>query len=445
MSLNKRRITLGIFLIVLLGLSTLVLAPGPNLATRPTAAQPSGLGNSPRPEQARLIEGYGRIPLSFEANDGQTDGRVKFLSRGRGYTMFLTGNEAVLALQSRQSSVVSRQLPPTLGDRLPSGSADLFFRSAAFPGFFGQRTADLQNKSALPSPSPERQAPAVVRLKLVGANPAAKVKGLEELPGKSNYFIGNDPKKWRTNVPNYAKVKYRDIYPGVDLVYYGNQRQLEYDFVVAPGADPSTIRLDVGADGVRPDGGERRSPLHIDANGDLVVGTGDGEVRFHKPVVYQPRGPGKGPRNSEFRIENSELFEGRYLLSADNRIGFEVAAYDRTKPLVIDPVLGYSTYLGGSGNDYGQAIAVDAAGNAYVAGYAFSTDFPTASPFQAASAGGWDAFVTKLNSTGSALVYSTYLGGSDVDAVGDHNGIAVDAAGDAYVAGLTFSARLPKV
>jgi hypothetical protein len=228
--LNKSRIALGIFLIVLLGLSTLVLAPGLNLPTRPAAAQASGLGNSPRPEQTRLIEGYGKIPLSFEANGGQTDARVKFLSRGRGYTMFLTGNEAVLALQSRRSSVVSRQLPPTLGDRRPSGSADLFFRSAAFPGFFGQRTADLTPRvtlsptkglSALPSPSPERQAPAVVRLKLVGANPAAKVKGLEELPGKSNYFIGNDPKKWRTNVPNYAKVKYKEIYQGVDLVYYG--------------------------------------------------------------------------------------------------------------------------------------------------------------------------------------------------------------------------------
>jgi len=290
MSLNKRRIALGIFLIVLLGFSTFLLAPGPNLPTGPAAARPSGLGNSPRPEQARLIEGYGRIPLSFEANDGQTDARVKFLSRGRGYTMFLTGNEAVLELQSGQSSVASRQLPPTLGDGRPSGSADVFSRSAAFPGFFSQRTADLQNKSALPgslfrgffeSPVADFEshgaldpslvthhsspAPVVVRLKLVGANPAAEVKGLEELPGKSNYFIGNDPKKWRTNVSNYAKVKYKEIYQGVDLVYYGNQRQLECDFVVAPGADPNQIKLSVAAMSPSPTGGQRPPLVRLKA------------------------------------------------------------------------------------------------------------------------------------------------------------------------------------
>src|SRR6266566_3014751 len=159
--------------------------------------------------QARLAESYGKLPLSFEANKGQTDRRVKFLSRGSGYTLYLTRDEAVLALRSPQSSVVSSQLQKTTDH--------------------GQRTTDT------------------LRMKLVGANQAARVTALEELPGKSNYFIGNDPKQWRADVPTYGKVKYAGVYPGIDLVYYGNQRQLEYDFVVAPGADPKAITLAVEA------------------------------------------------------------------------------------------------------------------------------------------------------------------------------------------------------
>jgi hypothetical protein len=221
-----------------------------------------------------LIEAYGRLPLSFEINKGQTDSQVKFLSRGSGYSLFLTGNEAVLALRksSRQSKVEGRT-------GVAMGSADLAFRSAAFPGLLrsqaaqprtNSRTADPRAGSALrelallptaeqlresfaahegtPVPSPESLAPAVLRMKLMGANPQAKVTGLEELPGKSNYFMGNDPKKWRTNVPNYAKVKYAKVYPGVDLVYYGNQGKLEYDFVVSPGANPGRIVLELQTD-----------------------------------------------------------------------------------------------------------------------------------------------------------------------------------------------------
>jgi len=264
-------------------------------------------------------------------------------------------------------------------------------------------------------------------MKLLGANPAPAVAGVGELPGKSNYFVGNDPKKWRANVPTYAKIEYRDVYPGVNLVYYGNQRQLEHDFVVSPGADPKAITLAFeGMDGVA-----------IDALGDLVLRADGGEVRLRKPVVYQEQ---NGQR---------AVIPTRYVLKAERQVAFEVAAYDATKPLIIDPVLAYSTYLGGrasafggNADDEGLGIAVDAAGNAYVTGRTLSTSFPTTpGAFQVTFGGGFfDAFVTKLNGDGSALVYSTYLGGS-VDDRG--NAIAVDAAGNAYVTGSTSSNNFP--
>src|SRR2546430_466500 len=228
-------------------------------------------------------------------------------------------------------------------------------------------------------------------MKLVGANQAANVTALDELPGKTNYFVGNDPKKWRTDVPTYGKGKYEGIYPGVDLVYYGNQRQLEYDFVVAPGADPKAITLAVapgfsparaalkgGATVGAPTKARQAVPLRIDASGDLVVEAEGGEVRFHKPVVYQPTVDAANPKS---KIQNRKLLDGRYILTADNRVQFEIAGYDTTKPLVIDPVLVYSTYLGGNDDDRGDAIAVDSSGNAYVAGYTVSGNFPWTNSF----------------------------------------------------------------
>jgi len=213
-------------------------------------------------------------------------------------------------------------------------------------------------------------------MKLIGANSAARVTALNELPGKSNYFIGNDPKRWRTDVPTYAKVRYQDVYPGIDLVYYGNQRQLEYDFVVAPGADPKAIALKIETGNSKFE--IRNSKIRVDASGDLVVQAEGDEVRFHKPVVYQPT----DAANPKSKIQNRKLLDGRYVLSADNRIGFEVPAYDRSKPLVIDPTLVYSTYVGGSSTDSASGIAVDFSGNAYVTGSTVSTDFPTVNAFQ---------------------------------------------------------------
>ena len=383
--------------------------------------------------RTHLAASYGKLPLSFEANQGQTHREVKFLSRASGYSLFLTANQAVVALRSRQSgthSGVSRQATPTSDEF----SSSLIATPNSLPRFLASLTPIPESPAPIsPVTSGDEPAiPSVLRMKLVGANPSARVVGLDELPGKSNYFIGNDPKKWRTNVPNYAKVKYEGVYPGVDLVYYGNQGgQLEYDFVVAPGADPKAITLDVGT--------PQTAPLRLDANGDLMLRGGGGDVCFHKPVVYQQDAEGR-----------RHYIEGGYSLAAsesntenpNSRISFELASYDRTKPLIVDPVLSYSTYVTGSGNDAGSGIAVDASGNAYVTGNTSSTDFPTVNPIHTTLDGNSNAFVIKLNASGSALVYSTYLGGS-----GDDGGarIAIDYSGNAYVTGTTSSADFPTV
>ena len=394
-----------------------------------TASQRTGGAAADKAEpavRARAVESYGKLPLSFEINQGQTDSRVKFLSRGSGYSLFLTGDEAVLSLRKSNSN----------GKRQMAKGKNEFQRSPFDgPGSLLERPASFQfpvsNFQTPAANNDPRTTDALLRMKLVGANSHASVIGLEELPGKSNYFIGSDPKKWRTNVPNYAKVKYANVYPGVDLVYYGNQGQLEYDFVVSPGADPGRIALELAT------GQSKIQNLKskIAKDGDLVAGTDDGEVTFHKPVIYQPA------TYNEPRTTNKELIEGKYML-AGNRVTFEVANYDKTRPLVIDPVLAYSTYLGGSGGDGGSGIAVDASGNAYVTGNTFSSDFPTtAGAFQTSFGGGYgNAFVTKLNAAGSALIYSTYLGGSGLD--GGSN-IVVDASGNVYVAGGTSSSDFP--
>jgi hypothetical protein len=315
---------------------------------------------------ARLDKNFAGLPLSFEANQGQTDPQVDFVARGKEYTLFLMPNTAVLNLRA-------------------GGGA-------------------------------------VVRMDLAGSSRFPDISGVGRLTGKSNYFIGSDPKKWRTGVPNYAKVQYRNAYPGVDVIYYGNQQQLEYDFVVSPGADPRMITLELGVDA------RRKTHLKIAGNGDLMVPTPGGEVRFHKPIVYQDDESGR------------HAIKGRWSLRGAHRAGFEIAAYDAKKPLVIDPVLSYSTYLGGSGNDDAQGVAVDSAGNTYVTGGAASLDFPTVHPFQPTNHGKTDTFVTKLDPTGSTLISSTYLGGSGFDSP---FGMTVDSAGNAYVAGSTGSSDFP--
>jgi hypothetical protein len=233
--------------------------------------------------RARAVESYGKLPLSFELNKGQTAPRVKFLSRGGGYSLFLTENEAVLALRKSNSNGKKQ---------MAKGKSESQHSPFDAPSSLLPRPASFQfpvSNFRTPATNNEPRTPdALLRMKLAGANPNPRIVGMDELPGKSNYFIGNDPTKWRTNVPNYAKVRYANVYPGVDLVYYGNQGQLEYDFVVQPSADPRHIVLDVGAGLAPPARAPQATALHVNATGDLVVGTDGGEVIFHKPVVYQP-------------------------------------------------------------------------------------------------------------------------------------------------------------
>ena len=356
--------------------------------------------------QPQIAAAYGKLPLQFELNRGQTDPRVQFLSRGSNYTLFLSEGEAVLQLRN--------------ADPAPDGTG------------FGVRNAPDQ-KARNPQSAIRNPQSAVVRLKLVGANPAPLAAGQEELPGKVNYFIGNDPAKWRTNVPTYARVKYREVYRGVDLVYYGNQRQLEHDFVVAPGAGPEQIRMAV-------EGAER---VELDS-GDLVLHAAGGDVRLRAPVAYQEVDGARRWVAASYVLQEgnpqSEIRNPKSDAPHSQEVGFELAAYDATRPLVIDPVLVYSTYFGGSGYDSAYTIAVDSFGSAYVAGMTSSLDFPTASPLRPSNGGYYDAFVAKLDPTGTALIYSTYLGGNDDDG---GNSIAVDSSGNAYVTGFTWSSDFP--
>jgi hypothetical protein len=337
--------------------------------------------------RASIQENYGKLPISFEANRGQADDRVKFLARGKGYGLYLTGQEAVLVLHAQ-----------------PQGS----------PAEEARRSVAPHDRAH----SPDSDKADVIRMQLRGANSASQPDGVDELPGTVNYFIGIDPSKWRTRVPVYSRVRFSGVYPGVDLVYYGNQRELEYDFVVAPQADPKAIQLHFAG----------ASKVEVTSSGDLSVVGKSGHIAFHKPEVYQEI---DGKR---------QVVRGGFTISANRTVGFSLADYDRSRPVTIDPVLVYSTYLGGALGDTAFAVAADSTGNAYVAGITVSYNFPvTSKAFQRKNLAGnseiyYNAFVSKLNPSGTALVYSSYLGGAGGAYA---NGISVDALGDAFITGVT--------
>jgi hypothetical protein len=445
-----------------------------------------------------LAANYGKLPLAFEASQGQSKQEVRFLAHGTSYALFLTGDSAVLLLHKSNANKSQRV------------KAKAEFQQSQFHSEMlktpASRRSPAFNTRMSATDDGQQSEDTLLRMEMVNANPGARVSGERELAGKTNYFIGNDPKKWRINVPNYAEVKYEDVYPGMDLVYYGNQGRLEYDFVVQPGADAGLILIDVATESISSGDSASRATLHIADNGDLVIGTEGGEVILQKPIVYQPR------ESYELRTTNRQVIEAKYALVGTHEVSFQLGPYDHSKPLVIDPSLIYSTYFGGndwdkanaiaidsSGNAYiagkttspnipitkgafqrlfgakgvarsnafvsvlnntgtaliyssyiggniadeAYAIALDASNNAYVTGWTASSNFPTtAGAFQTSSGGGNDAFVTKLNATGSALLYSTYLGGSSYD---EGHGMAVDALGNAYVTGHTFSTNFPIV
>lgn len=346
---------------------------------------------APDPEaRTRIAENFGKLPLSFEINKGQIDKSVKFLSHGPGYDLFLTANEAVLRVPK----------PRALQAKEPVSS----------------------KAPAKPDPEANVREGTVFRLKLLGTSVNPQVEGQEELPGKVNYLSGNDPENWTRNIPTYRKAYFKDVYPGIDVVYYGNQQELEYDLIVAARANPKLIRFTVqGADKVR-----------LDKSGKLLLTLNHGELSLNKPVIYQFDKDG-------VRRE----VKGGYSVTG-NEIRFKLENFDTNKPLVIDPVLSYSTLLGSGGNDSALGIAIDTVGNAYITGTTDGTNFPTtAGAFKTTSTSfNTSAFVSKLNATGTALIYSTYLNGNGSTIA---TAIAVDSTGNAHVTGQTTATNFPTV
>jgi hypothetical protein len=423
-------------------------APAILRAVAMTNSEPAKVQDSTRPQ---VEASFGNLPLSFEPNRGQTDSRVKFLSHAGHHTLWLMNDEAVLAVGRRP----------------------------------GAHLSSLGGKEK--SPQVNESVPAVLRMKFVGANANPRVAGEARQQGMVNYFIGT-PEQWRTKIPVYSRVRYSSLYPGIDLVFYGTNRELEYDLVVSPGADPGQIKLGIsGAESMR-----------IDRDGNLVLKTTAGEIIQQKPRIYQHKGT------------SFVAVSGDYLIKGANEIGFRLGNYDRRAAVVIDPVLRYASYLTGGGDedDGGTGIAVDSSNRVVVAGWTCSITFPgengppvprcvsafvtkldftgstmiftafvpgsvffdniplaldaadniyiagstngntfgedtfkpTPGAFQGAFGGKTDAWVAKLNSSGNKLIYATFLGGSGDERVG---GIDVDSAGNAYVAGSTTSKNFP--
>ena len=346
------------------------------------------------PAAGRIDPDYGKLPLNFEPNRGQADARVDFLARGAGYSLFLDPTEAVLSLRKPVRA------------RDAASVAAKFARAAHRPATATHPSADAETST--------------LRMTLLGAKSGAVAVGQVPMPGKVNYYGGSDPKRWQQDVPTFARVRYSQVYRGVDLVYYGNQGQLEYDFVVAPGANPADIRI--AFDGAVP---------KLDVQGDIVLRQGDAEVRLRKPIVYQDAAGVREP------------VAGRFAIRGNHEVAFAVAEYDRARSLVVDPVLVYSTYLGGTGHDGVEGLAVDSMGSAVVVGQTGSVDFPvTSGAFQLTNtvAGDGSAFVTKLSPDGTSLVFSTFLGSGGQThpaavAVGPHDNI--------YVAGESDGANFP--
>jgi hypothetical protein len=359
---------------------------------------PKGALHAASAEKADLSRDFGRLPLSFESNQGQTNSKVRFLAHTGGSTLFLTPSEAVFSMTT----------PP-----VPST---------------GKKTALRKDRKA--DRAAAKIARMALRMQMVGANPKASTLTQQPLAGRINYFRGKDPRQWHAGVPTFGRVGFQGVYPGIDLVYYGNQRHLEYDFLVAPHADPKQIQLHfAGAQSV-----------YVNTAGELIVRMQGRELRWQRPTVYQQDAKGKHSVQARFRQ--------RVLPNGQRSVSFALGHYHADRPLVIDPVLLYSTYLGGTGayGDRANAIAVDNSGSAYITGFTSSPDFPTtAGAYQTVNRAqdipNSSAFVTKLNPTGTALVYSTYLGGSSNEDRGV--GVAVDAAGNAFVTGVATSQDFP--
>jgi Beta-propeller repeat len=343
--------------------------------------------------QDRIHARYSALPLAFEANEGQVDPQVKYVARGNGYRLSLTSKQAILSLpgRKRQSEVRDMMLNKRRG-------------AAGVKEMLGKHAPSAKHHSS---------AAAVIRMNLLGANSDTELAAADLQRGKIHYFLGKDPSKWHSNIPLYGRVNYHELYPGVDLAFHGPEKRLEFDYLVSPGADTSRIAL----------GFQGLESLHTDNAGNLVLATSAGSVQLNKPVAYQAK---NGAR---------EAVDAKFVLTGKNRVAFELGAYDHNRELVIDPTVTYSTYFGGDSADYASSIAVDASGDAFLAGATDSTTIPGNSGGTA----GFDAFVTEIDPSG-ALLFTSIFGGTSGDEF--PGGIAIDSQG-IYISGTTDSSDFP--
>jgi hypothetical protein len=386
------------FAISVLGVSALaalLLLVAPRRSFRLAAVPSPGRRASQAPSSAAIasrqsaLAAYANLSLSFEPNRGQTDPRVRFISRGHAMSVFVLPGEVVFAGK-----------PPA---PKPSTTAS------------GTRSSGHSTAMARAG---------ILRVKFVGAGSETSVEGLDPLSGRVNYFVGNDPSRWMANIPMFEKVRVAGIYPGIDLVCYGRDSQFEFDVVVHPGANPRKIALDFGG-GV---------PL-LQRDGRLLFRGVGGEFVLNPPRVYQEANG--GPNVHGLRRE----IAAAYVITDKHRAGIRLGEYDPALPLVLDPTLSYASYLGGSGTDQGLGLATSSSGDAYITGATASVNFPLANPYQnMLNLGEQNAFVTHVSSNGSKLIYSTYLGGNNVD---QGSAIALDSGGNAYITGFTTSTTFP--
>lgn len=351
-------------------------------------AQPASVnGNENRQIRAK----FDALPLAFEANQGQAGEDVKYVARGNGYKLYLSSLHATMAFQSQVNSA-SEVREMMMNKRRGAAAA---------------RANRLQQKAH----SRKTNSVASLRMDFLGAREGAVV-AQDRQPGKVNYFLGNDPSKWHPNIPLFGRVQYEQLYPGIDLAFRGESKELEFDYVVHPGADASSIAL----------GFEGADRLNLGSDGTLMIATSAGAVKLHRPVAYQER---NGQR---------EIVDAWFVAEGNERIAFGLGAYDHNRELVIDPTVTYSTYFGGNGPDYGTGVAVDASGNAFICGSYNSSSIPG----HPGASTGYDAFVTEITPTGS-LVFTSVFGGAQDDFPA---GIAVDSQG-IYLAGTTDSSNFP--
>ncbi len=375
----------AMWVMAIVAVAVAIAAGAGKFSTKSAQASPSSaMSARVNAEQSgRIRASMNTLPLGFEANQGQTDPQVKYTARGNGYAVFLTPNKAVFALTSGRLS----------------------------------NAASSRARGVQP-PTAENAKSAAIDMRLLGGNPNPQISAGADLPGTINYYVGSNPKNWRTGVKQYASVDYRDVYPGVNMVFHGEQRQLEFDFVVAPGADAKAIGMGFkGAD-----------KLATDASGNLVLTSAAGDVVLHKPVAYQEKNG------------NRENVEVAFLVRNSQQVGLQLGSYDTSRELVIDPSLTWATYLGGSGEDEIFGIALDGSGDIFVAGEMASIDFPSTGVTTKSNIGGFDAFVTRVKAGGGSIDFTTVMGGANADSA---LGVAVNGSALVVIGNTNSTSSVP--